>query len=575
MQHSGDVQACWRPIALLLVVCALTFGPGLVSGARLTYHEAFVAQGAQEILESGNWWCPQIGGLPWLEKPPLPFWLAAGAGWWTGGVSAEAARLPSVLAGTLLVLGVVLLAQPRYGHRLALLAGAVQATTAWTALRAQLAEADILLACLMTWTLLAFDRLRIAVAIPAVAAIPAAVAIPVSPGSGPGRSIASWHVWRWLFFGLLSVSTLVKGTGFGAALVLCTAGPVLLWDRDRVTSNRLAFPAGWLLFTASTVSWPAAMVARYGMNVVGLWAMHVTERLGSSAVHGPFAGQGWVAYGSALFGQALPWAPVGLVGAGLSLRRVCLGSYMGMMDRAASPAVKHQLAGDRLLWCWAVSPLILVSLARARNAHYAIYALMPWSIWAASGLHWLVRRRLGRAWSQRREMRLSWGICLGLAGIYGLCFWIVVPWFDHRGVEWAFYDKAGHDVPRDERIVLLYDDWDRDAYPTPFGPVPHDLAVRLFYLNHPVHWYSSAQALIDGEQKAKETDPNPDGPMSVTLIGRHRDLPSLEQFGQIEILAHGPSIRWDRTYIMARLHLGEPPRGGLIHTALPEAPLRR
>ena len=48
--------------------------------ARLTYHEAFVAQGAREILNSGNWAYPTIGGLPWLEKPPLPWWLVAACG---------------------------------------------------------------------------------------------------------------------------------------------------------------------------------------------------------------------------------------------------------------------------------------------------------------------------------------------------------------------------------------------------------------------------------------------------------------------------------------------------------------
>ena len=31
-------------------------------------------------------------------------------------------------------------------------------------------------------------------------------------------------------------------------------------------------------------------------------------------------------------------------------------------------------------------------------------------------------------------------------------------------------------------LVLLYDDWDRNPYESPFGPIPHDLAVRLFYL---------------------------------------------------------------------------------------------
>ena len=35
---------------------------------------------------------------------------------------------------------------------------------------------------------------------------------------------------------------------------------------------------------------------------------------------------------------------------------------------------------------WAVVPLVLVSLTSARNAHYAIHAMIPWSVWSALGL---------------------------------------------------------------------------------------------------------------------------------------------------------------------------------------------
>src|SRR5271154_6128440 len=94
----------------LLVLSALALLPGLGSSGRLTYHEAFVAQGAREILDSGNWGYPTIGGLPWLEKPPLPWWLVAALGRYAGGVNETVARLPSVLAATGLALGVAVLA---------------------------------------------------------------------------------------------------------------------------------------------------------------------------------------------------------------------------------------------------------------------------------------------------------------------------------------------------------------------------------------------------------------------------------------------------------------------------------
>ena len=103
-------RARWLGIAWLLGLCLLTLGLGLGTASSLTYHEAFVALGGREILASGSWGYPTIGGRPWLEKPPLPFQAVAAVGWLAGGVSPLAARLPSALAATGLVLGVALLA---------------------------------------------------------------------------------------------------------------------------------------------------------------------------------------------------------------------------------------------------------------------------------------------------------------------------------------------------------------------------------------------------------------------------------------------------------------------------------
>ena len=65
----------------------------------------------------------------------------------------------------------------------------------------------------------------------------------------------------------------------------------------------------------------------------------------------------------------------------------------------------------------------------------------------------------------------------GLALAYGLSLWLLGPWFDRRGVEWAFYEAAGRRIPADMALTLLYDDWDRNPYESPFGRIPHDLAV--------------------------------------------------------------------------------------------------
>src|SRR5262249_44448643 len=153
-----------------------------------------------------------------------------------------------------------------------------------TVLRGRLAEADILLACLIAWTLLAFDRLR------------ASPAHNFDEGQKPTRSFGPWQVWRWIFFGLLGITSLVKGPGFGAALTLSVLGTVLFWDRDRTAWRRLRFPAGWILAAFLTLAWPLAMIADHGFRVVRLWLLHISQRVGTPTGHGLFAGESWMEY---------------------------------------------------------------------------------------------------------------------------------------------------------------------------------------------------------------------------------------------------------------------------------------
>ena len=296
---------CWAWLGMLGL---LALGLGVGSATRLTYHEAFVAQGAREILSSGQWWYPTIGGLPWLEKPPLPFWLVACLGWCTGTVSPGVARVPSVAAAACIIVGVSLLAVRHYGSAIGIVSGAIQATTAWTVLRGRLAEADILLACLIVWTLFAFDRMR---------------ARQVPSGNDPrlGAGPDHWQTWRWAFFALLGVTGLVKGTGFGAVLVLSVVMLVVMWDGDRGTRSRLLYPPGWILAAALALAWPVAMIAEHGCKVISLWVMHMSQRMGSRSGHGIFAGETWCQYALHIAGEALPWAPWAVIGAWRSFGR--------------------------------------------------------------------------------------------------------------------------------------------------------------------------------------------------------------------------------------------------------------
>ena len=409
--------------ASIVGLSALTLGIGLGSSGRLTYHEAFVAQAARELIARGAVLVPTIDGRPWLEKPPLAFWLVALAGRMAGGVTEFVARAPSAVAATLLALGVAAFTARRFGREVGWLAGLVQASTFWLVVRGRLAEADVVLACLITWTIVAFDRLRTwdlgrraedsggpirgphpahfaslslreRAGVGVVARPPGpetgssdlhptghaprprplplgeggeiAVAFRVDAPSVPREAPAAW---RWAFFAALGATALVKGLGFGAVLVGSAVATVLIWDRDRRAIRDLMSPKGWALAGVLALTWPALVAIRLP-SAVSLWALHVTDRLASHPEH--FIGGPWWQYGPAILGQALPWTPLALLGAWPSLLRT--------VGRGGRGGV------DRLLWAWAVVPVLVLSAATVKNAHYAIHALPPLATWAALGL---------------------------------------------------------------------------------------------------------------------------------------------------------------------------------------------
>jgi hypothetical protein len=222
------------------------------------------------------------------------------------------------------------------------------------------------------------------------------------------------------------------------------------------------------------------------------------------------------------------------------------------------------VSGDCLLLVWAVVPLILLTLAPVRNAHYVISAQVPWSVWAALALVRMGERLRRRGWNRATLIAAGRAGLATIALTYGLGFWLLGPWLDRRGVEWAFYEAAGRQVPAGMPFILLYDDWDRDPYDSPFGSIPHDLAVRLFYLHRSARWHDGPESLMAHDRvanrfpRAASRSAAEDSLMGlrgvpIAVIGRERDRPALERLGSVQIVARGPSLRRDRTYVLFRV----------------------
>src|SRR3989442_14785610 len=146
-------------LAELLVLLALSL-PFLFVKLGMPFldpDEGLYATIAQAMLRGGDWVVPRVNGLPYIEKPPLYFWLTA-LTFWVFGPSEWATRLWSALA----TLGTVLLTwrigRHLYGSRAGVLAGLVVATVVGNALYVRRASTDQLFVFCLTLAMYGFVR---------------------------------------------------------------------------------------------------------------------------------------------------------------------------------------------------------------------------------------------------------------------------------------------------------------------------------------------------------------------------------------------------------------------------------
>ncbi|MDX1503431.1 MAG: glycosyltransferase family 39 protein [Thermoanaerobaculia bacterium] len=92
--------ADWRTVVLLAVLLYLPW-----NGQRDLWFpdEPDVAEPAMSMVESGDWVVPRRNGEPWLDYPPLTYWLGAASSSLLRGASPFALRLPVALLAVLVV----------------------------------------------------------------------------------------------------------------------------------------------------------------------------------------------------------------------------------------------------------------------------------------------------------------------------------------------------------------------------------------------------------------------------------------------------------------------------------------
>lgn len=146
--------------ASVALLAALLLGVGIGRYALYEPDEARHANIAREMHDAPTWrgWLtPQIGGRPYRNKPAPFYWMLAASYAWLG-VREEAARLVSVVAGSVTAIAVSVWAANRWGPRTGALAGLVLLTAPEYFVLGRFVSADMTLALCVTLGVLAVHR---------------------------------------------------------------------------------------------------------------------------------------------------------------------------------------------------------------------------------------------------------------------------------------------------------------------------------------------------------------------------------------------------------------------------------
>ena len=194
--------------------------------------EGRYAEISREMLASGNFIIPHLNYVPYIEKPPLLYWLNALA-MHAFGVNEFAARLVNALSALYVVGVVYYFTQHVFDRRRALLAALILATSVLYAVMAQLVTTDLLLTAALTTALFA--------------------------------GFLQWRdggCWRWLFYAAIGCGMLVKGP-VGIVLPLIVVLLFCWWEGHiRCLISRFKPFSGLLLTAVIAVPWFIAIMLR-------------------------------------------------------------------------------------------------------------------------------------------------------------------------------------------------------------------------------------------------------------------------------------------------------------------------
>ena len=304
------------------------------------------AQVAREMMQRHDWVTPTLWGKPWLEKPPLYYWMTGIAYKAVGGVHDWAARMPSIVLTTLMVFFIYFWARRFYRGM----------------------ELDAALITAASAAVIGFSR-------GASMDMPLTVSLTVA--------LLSWFAWYahrnrlWLlaFYFLIAIATLAKGpvAVFLAGVIIAI---FIALRRDWRLLLKTLWPPGVLLFLVVALPWYVAVQrANPDFFRVFIFQQNLARYTSDLYRHSqPF----WYFLPVALLGLA-PWVAFVIL--------AVVGAIRDWRFSATQPAGEADLR--TFLAIWFLFPMLFFSFSQSKLPGYILPSIPAATILLAD----FIRRR--------------------------------------------------------------------------------------------------------------------------------------------------------------------------------------
>lgn len=346
---------------VLAAIIAIAFFWGLGAAGITDLDEGLYVGCSRGMAVTGDLVTPRINGVPFYEKPPMLYWLGAGAMRLLGENNA-APRIPSALAAMLTVLLVYQLGAWRFGRMAGLLAAAAFALCPMSLAAGRLATTDALLDLFVASAVACFAGAR---------------------WGAPVRR--RWYqVGMWTACGL---GLLTKGSP-GLALPLMAIGLFLLvlhrWRVGPAWSDLAATVPLYGILWSFAIAAPWHVAAWHANGAAFVDEYFVRQQLGrfrggDVSHHGPI----WF-FVPALIAGMFPWS-------------VFLPQALASLRTSRAPAEEPRDDFAVLLACWAAVVFTIFSLSGSKLVSYILPMYPPCALLIG---RWCMRMagERGRPW---------------------------------------------------------------------------------------------------------------------------------------------------------------------------------